>query len=237
MKILIVGSGPEWDKAPFSDESYHIWTYGLIAHLLPRVNVVFEMHRRDLWRNFQWETTEAEYVARLNGFNVPVMMCEEQSDIPKSQKYPLKEISELVGPYFASTISYQLALACLIQQKHGGVNEISLYGFDLKHWEEWAYQRPNVNRLIGFAQGLGIPVKVASQSLIGIPWLYGYEVDREQVRVSTALLEEDYAQLAALMNRIGEHQLAMAYAKDKAKEEKRGTLPPDHVPDLRSAAE
>ena len=230
MKILIIGSGREWEKAPFDDPEYEVWTYGLIAHLLPRVSKVFEMHRRDQWRNFRWEVSEEEYVERLNSFAVPIIMCEREADIPRSQKFPLQLAVDYLGPYFASTISYQLAFALLREHQVGDLEEIALYGFELNHWEEWAYQRPNVNRLIGFAQGRGITVKTASQSLIGTPWLYGYEFDREQVRVSQALLEEDYAQLAALMNRIGEHQLAMAYAKDKVLQEKRGVIPGDHVP-------
>lgn len=219
MKILIVGSGPDWEKAPFDDESYTVWTYGLIAHVLPRVDVVFEMHRRDTWARFNHSVTPEEYTARLIGLKKLIYMCKHEADIQHSLAYPLEHVEELVGPHFASSLSYQLGLACLHQKRLGTVEEIALFGFDMTHWEEWAYQRPNANRLIGFAQGLGIKITLSPAShLVGVPWKYGYEVDDEEIHVTKALIDEDYAQLAALMSRISDHQLALSYARRKTRE-------------------
>ena len=216
MKLLIIGSGQDWEKAPYADENYEVWTYGLIAKVLPRVSAVFEMHRRQHWKRFKWKVSEAEYIEMLNKLDVPVFMIEAQPDIPKSVAYPLEKVEQVVGPHFASTISYQIALAIARQVAVGDVEEIALYGFTLNHWEEWAYQRPNVNRLIGHAERAGIKVTLPEGSmLVGVPWKYGYEVDRESTVVSQALLAEHYAQLASIMNKIGEVQLALHFAQEK----------------------
>lgn len=117
-------------------------------------------------------------VAGLRMQSVPVYMLEQHDDIPQSVKYPMEEIGDLIGrtaqgtPYLESSIAYMLALA--IYEK---VDRVGIWGVDLHCESEYAYQRPNLEYLIGLARGKGIKVQIPPQSALlthahGVP--YGY---------------------------------------------------------------
>lgn len=209
MKLLIVGSGPAWEQAPFEDTSYEVWTYGLIADLLPRVDIFFEMHRRDLWTKMHGVDDEGKYVERLNALDKDIFMQQEHEDIPHSIRYPLKDVEALVGPQFFGTVAYQLGLAALFHCSGIPVEQVLLFGLDLCTWEEWAHQRPNVNRLIGFLQGKGVDVKIPpSSKLFGMPYRYGYEIPEEDLHAADALIIEGIAQFSAMMARMADLHIA-----------------------------
>ncbi len=118
------------------------------------------------------------HVAGLRMSKVPVYMLDKQDDIPMSVQYPMKEIGDLVGrtrqgtPYLESSIAYMLALA--IYEK---VDRVAIFGVDLHCETEYAYQRPNLEYLIGLARGKGIKVYIPPQSTLlthekGVP--YGF---------------------------------------------------------------
>lgn len=223
MKILIVGSGPNWKEAPFEDEGYEVWTYGLLADLLPRVDLVFEMHRRDEWVNFRGVDSEERYVERLNKLGKRIWMQQKHDDIPLSEEYPRGLISSIVGSQFYSTVAWQLGLAVLEHREEGNVEEVFLAGLDLCTYEEWANQRPNANRLIGFLQGMGVRVNIpSSSSILGRPYAYGYEVLKETPRAVDALIIEDLAQLGSLMSRMAEHHFLKKEAELFSKENSNG---------------
>lgn len=230
MKVLLIGSGPNWKEAPFEDPEYEVWTYGLIADLLPRVDVVFEMHRRDRWEKFATKEPESYYIKRLNQLGKRIWMQEEYLDIPLSTRYPKEQIESLVGDQFFSTAAYQLGLACLQHKIDQDIEEILLFGLDLCTYEEWANQRPNVNRLIGFAQGMGIRVRVPSSSkLLGLPFSYGYEIPEENISAADALIIEGLAQLNSMMARLADLHIArkeaLKLSKEKSREQSNHTTP------------
>lgn len=219
MKILIVGSGPNWKESPFEDEGYEVWTYGLLADLLPRVDLVFEMHRRDQWVKFRGVDSDEAYVARLNKLGKRIYMQHVHEDIPNSAKYPLGMVMQIVGSQFYSTVAYQLGLAALEMVEEKNVEEVFLGGLDLCTYEEWADQRPNVNRLIGFLQGMGVKVNIPSSSLLlGKPYSYGYQVLTEDPRAVDALITEDLAQLGSLMSKMATHHFIRKEAELFTKE-------------------
>jgi hypothetical protein len=66
------------------------------------------------------------------------------------------EVSETIyGDYFNSSVGFMLALAI-----HEGAEEIAIYGVDMRADEEYGYQRPNCEYLIGLARGKGIKVHI-----------------------------------------------------------------------------
>lgn len=118
------------------------------------------------------------HVAGLRMSKVPVYMLEKHTDIPMSERYPMEEITQLVGktrngtPYLESSIAYMLAQAVLER-----VDRIGIWGVDLHCESEYAYQRPNLEYLIGLARGFGIKVFIPPHSALlthahGVP--YGY---------------------------------------------------------------
>ena len=80
--------------------------------------------------------------------------------------YPLKAVIDLVGDYFDCSISYMIGLAILRGR------DFRLLGVDL--WDEYQFERPNVEYLIGFARGRGLRVETAEGSA-----LFGRKTDRE----------------------------------------------------------
>lgn len=164
-KIAIIGkcSNTRQD-APMKDSSWTIW--GLAWDPLPRCDAYFEMHEN--WRLFRFDpndpSTHQDCEAHrrwLMGQTVPVWMLKVEDDIPTSVEYPMEEITKITGetrwgmPYLESSISYMMALAILEKP-----DKIGIWGCDLATGGEYAYQRPNMEYLIGYARALGIKVYV-----------------------------------------------------------------------------
>jgi hypothetical protein len=121
----------------------------------------------------------------VNHFNIPLVTVSKYLwdnpvqgvIVPTSVEYPLyRVIFEVLGgrDYLIGTANYALAYAIYT----GKYDAITLYGVNLRTWEEWAYQRPNCELLIGIALGRGIQVEVigSEDGLLMPPRgiLYGY---------------------------------------------------------------
>jgi hypothetical protein len=120
------------------------------------------------------------HVAGLRMAKVPVYMLERHDDIPPSVALDMAAITDVVcktvqgTPYLESSLAYMMAQA-IWELKPG--DRIGIWGVDLHCESEYAYQRPNLEYLIGLARGRGIKVYVPPQSALlshanGVP--YGY---------------------------------------------------------------
>ena len=120
------------------------------------------------------------HVGGLRMSKVPVVMLDPQPDIPMSVRYPIEEVTKLVGktnkgtPYLESSIAYMVAQA-ILELKPG--DKIGIWGVDLHCESEYAFQRPNMEYMIGLARGRGIKVFIPPQCALlthefGVP--YGY---------------------------------------------------------------
>jgi len=118
------------------------------------------------------------HVGGLRMAKVPVYMLDPQPDIPMCVRYPIEQITKLVGktnkghPYLESSIAYMVALAILEK-----VDRVGIWGVDLHCDSEYAFQRPNMEYLIGLARGAGVKVFIPPQSALltsqmGVP--YGF---------------------------------------------------------------
>lgn len=142
--------------APMYDPTWEKW--GLAWDPLPICSRYFEMHA--FWRNFRDDPDDAEEHRRwLMGQKIPVYMRQVEHDIPNSVAYPFDEVGKLIKqvnggvPYLESSIAFMLALA--IYEKP---DRIGIWGVDMGTTTEYYYQRPNMEYLIGFGRGLGIPI-------------------------------------------------------------------------------
>lgn len=148
-------------------DGWEIW--GLAWDPLPICHRYFEMHQN--WRNFLGGGDAAEAHWRwLMGLTVPVYMLQAEHDIPPSVAYPMQEVADKIGKtcygtaYLESSIAYMMALAILEK-----ADRIGIWGCDLATQGEYAYQRPNMEYLIGLARGRGIPVYVPPQNTLLSP--------------------------------------------------------------------
>ena len=162
-KVAIIGkcSNTRADS-PIFEHGWEVW--GLGWDPLPVCHRYFEVHAN--WRNFRGNAEDAAAHKRwLMGLRVPVYMREAEHDIPASVQYPFDEVGKLVGachsgwPYIESSIAIMLALAI-----YENVPRIGIWGVDMGTTTEYAYQRPNMEYLVGFTRGRGQSVFVPKQS-------------------------------------------------------------------------
>lgn len=137
------------------DASPDVESWGLPWGPAPhRHSVWFEMHDRSLW-----ERRGDAYLQQLRESDVPVYMQRIEPDIPMSREYPLQDVIKAVGTdYFNSSIAYMLGLAIY------HVRDIFVYGVDNHSHEEWMYERPCNEYLLGVARGAGLGVWVHPDS-------------------------------------------------------------------------
>ncbi len=153
MRVAIVGLSPTHDLAPWDDPSWEKWGLALDPDIYA-LDRVFEIHDIRLLRTYpNWD----QYLERINSVD-SVYVQEAVAEIPNGIPYPLEEVSKTTD-YLCSSIAYCMALAI-----HEGAEEIGLWGVDMRAWEEYGYQKANMEYLIGLARGKGIKVYVPDQS-------------------------------------------------------------------------
>ena len=169
-QVAIVGLAPSThDDAPFDDPRWEVWGLPWDEDRWPYFDRYFEIHPLDLLRKPE-ARRRSGYEDRLKTLSAPLYMQTTYNDIPNAVRYPIERVVECLAlDYFNSSISYLMALAIT-----EGANRIGIWGVDMddvkstpgdpSHMSEFAYQRPNMEYLIGFARGKGIEVYIPPES-------------------------------------------------------------------------
>lgn len=212
-KVALVGSASaSLHRVPWQDMDLEIW--GLGWRKMKRCDLYFEMHTLDLSKRGALPPNYLQYLSQLGA---PIFLQAINQNIPNSLRYPIEEVIKRLGPgldpnangdYFSSSIGYMLAYAILL-----GVDEIQIYGIDLLCDDEYGYQRPNAEYLIGVARGLGIKVLIPEESaLCKFDHRYGYEEPPGFGLLNPKMLEERIKSY----EKKHENSLAVAYLSDGA---------------------
>ncbi len=161
-KIAIVGSSASSASlAPFADPDWEIWI--LAWNTMPRADLMFEVHHPGIWHEYAGDG----YLQRLAAARNRVMLVKPHADLPEAQVYPADQVMARCSlpnrpvDIFTSSVAYMLGLA--IAQ---GADEIGLWGVDMMADDEYAYQRPATEYLIGLAVGAGIKITIPDQSAL-----------------------------------------------------------------------
>lgn len=181
-RLAIVGfCNDSRELTPYEDEGLEIWGLNRAYIFMHRANRWFDMHGSHIYLNKM--RRPGDHVGWLQRFPGPVYMHEVDPNIPNSVAYPLEKVAKKIGskifrvnekheetdtsgePYLTSSIAQQIALAIT-----EGYNEIHLYGIDLNTDSEYAWQKPGVEFLLGFAAGQGIKVVLPDNC----PLLHGH---------------------------------------------------------------
>ena len=158
LKIAVIGlSRTTHDQAPWDDPTWEKWGLPWDEGYWPRCDRLFEMHDLRLIKSASCR--KPGYLDRLRELDVPLFMQCAYPEIPNAMAYPFGEVSGVTGDYWNSSIGYMLAMA-ISENPH----EIGIYGVDMKANDEYAYQRPNCEYLIGLARGMGIKVTIPEES-------------------------------------------------------------------------
>lgn len=186
--VAVVGGGPSRRYAPFLDPSWEIWMFGRGKLAIPRVTRWFEMHSVEQLKRCRGDRKTkmwyAEYWQFLSQLKSPVYMLKRHAEIPRSVAYPLEDAIDQFGRCFTSSVSYIIALAIM-----EGCERIGLWGVDLSDKEEYIYQRPAVQYLLGAAKKRGITICLPKGCSLLVPdnpepvetaVLYGYDWDHPE---------------------------------------------------------
>ena len=156
LKVAIIGLSPSTHHlAPWDDESWEKWGLPWDEFGWPRMSRTLEMHDQRL--------LDSEHSKRVSDYKERLAECsclymQEESDVAK--RYPFDEVAKSIGQaYWNSSIAYAMALAI-----HECAEEIAVYGVDMDGTDEYFYQRPNMEYLVGIARGKGIKVHIPDES-------------------------------------------------------------------------
>jgi hypothetical protein len=148
LKVAVIGLGKTHDQAPWDDPAWQKWGLPWDEGYWQRLDRLFEMHDKRL--------LESEHSRRKPGYLDRLEGAYTQGN------YPFDAVAESIGAYYwNSSIAYAMALAI-----HEGAEEIGVWGVDLVADDEYSYQRPNMEYLIGLARGRGIKVYIPPESAL-----------------------------------------------------------------------
>ena len=167
---------------PWTDPSFELWSLNQgYLHCLRRTDRHFEMHMPEATADVR----DPAYLEWLAKTPLPVYMIELRDEVPNSVRYPIEEAIKYMGrDYFMSSPAFMLALAGM-----EGFEEIHLYGINLAIGDEYFYEKPNCEWIIGVLQGRGIKVHIPSaSSLLKQYKRYGYSIDARPAASLKALL-------------------------------------------------
>lgn len=159
LRIAVIGlASSTHDLAPWDDKTWQKWGLPWDEGWWVRMDRCFEMHDMRLL-TAKFSRRKPDYLNRLRECE-NLYMQEAYESVANSKAYPFDEVAKSIGAnYFNSSIAYPFALAI-----HEGADEIGLWGVDMDLGEEYAYQRPNMEYLIGVARGKGIKVHIPDES-------------------------------------------------------------------------
>jgi hypothetical protein len=152
LKVALIGLWQDTRSlAPWNEDGWELWGLGW-DHERYQFHRAFEMHDRACLEHTYGENL-AEYLEKLRCCSRVIV------DDIEGERYPFEAVAEDIGAYWCSSVAYMLALAI-----HEKAEEIGLYGIAMDAGDEYGYQKPNCEYLIGLARGRGIKVHIPEQS-------------------------------------------------------------------------
>lgn len=192
-KICIMGFGPTQEEAPLDDPS---WVFlGLPwDEKWEQYDRLYEMHSQNVLQLSNSVVLAEEWDGEriITQAHRPQNYFKILEDIASDKNktlymhdnyfggvvpYPFDKVIKATRDYFISSVTYMISHAISLEPK-----QLAVYGIDMIGNEEWAYQRPCVEYLLGLAEGRGIEVIVPKDS-----WLLKFQPER--VRFGPILIE------------------------------------------------
>jgi len=174
--LVIMGSHPrsrELFDRKRTDCDIWVFNEAVSNKTFPEATLCFQMHVPAIWRNpnnrndpghFNWLTTQTD---------IPVYMMDVNPDVPRSLKYPIDEVQEMIGNDPNHFLTSTVAQACALAALQGQYRRIEIYGVAMETNTEYGFQREGVAFWYGFLKGRGIDTYFADDTFKSL--LYGYE--------------------------------------------------------------
>jgi len=191
-KVALVGfASNTLHLVPWYDESFEIWGMNQGHVNFPkRADRWFEMHQPEATADVR----DPGYLEFLKKLTIPVYMIQQYDEYPTSLRYPIEDAVSYVGhDYFMSSVAFMMVLAAM---EH--FEEIHLYGINLAIGDEYFYEKPNCEYLIGLLRGRGVKVYVPQASaLLKQKYRYGYFTDARPNQSLKGVLQNHVANYRA----------------------------------------
>lgn len=196
-KLAIVGGGVTKDLAPFDDTHCDIWTTGSISSILPRADVIFDIHTGDAIQ-------PAEILEKHNC----LVWMQEDDIVWNGRRFPIEKLVAKYGRYFNSSMAIMLGWAM-----YSGYKRIELYGVDMSLTEYPAEYRVNMGYLVGLARGSGIDVIIDGGLFLKPCLTYQYEKPSHIATIIKNKLDETETKLSRVRESIENLQDNEAYLR------------------------
>lgn len=187
-RIALVGNGTTTRQSDGFDGD--IWTTASVAKILPRVDLVFEIHKKG---------EDASYDPdRLNSYGCPIMTDGVYSELKHSVDLGIDSLVKKYRPVFQFSYDYMMAYALETVVKH-----ITLFGIDLATEQEYTRYQRSFLYWIGRAEGSGVTVEVSEGSLIlSQDWQYCHKKNfpKERLNNRMKLIQEKQAESDRLLD-------------------------------------
>lgn len=223
-RIGMVGTSISQEALKERGKGWELWGLNSLYSLWPEVEFAewFELHsfglddgiytRRGIpFYPIYSEKSVREYMDELDRLKIPVWMQREWKEIGKSRIFPFEEIMRKFGRYMGCSFAWMTAHAIM-----QGADEIGYFGIPL-NGNEYYYQRPSVERLIGYAEASGISIYVDETSdLLKAGYVYAYEEDFDLIyMIHGSFMNELLMTLGVGIQQVIEHRFYQTKGEDR----------------------
>ena len=188
-KVGIVGADILQEELLKTSDGYELWSVNNLYEGFPGVRFSrwYELHvikregQKYTRRGISYYPISGDhevrwYLEELDALKIPVYMQKKWSIVKQSEVFPFAEIRKTYGDYFGCSFTWMLAQAI-----SEGVKDIRLFGMNFGS-QEYFYQRPSLEYMIGIARGKGITVTIDENSrLLKEPYLYALEEETDLI--------------------------------------------------------
>lgn len=178
----------------------------------PGATALFQLHHEAIWKN-PLNRSNKNYYAWLAAGNTPTAyMQKHYEEIPKSVKYPLKEIVSMTKnikvniegkekefKLFTSSPEFAFALLAHMWKQGKKYKKVEVWGIELETESEYLFQRVGFGFWLGYLAALGVNLEINS-SLFDAP-IYGYEGD---IAIPSKQFEDRISQLTKELGNYGD---------------------------------
>lgn len=165
-KVAIVGFAESTKgMVPYADPTFEVWSLNQHYRFMPRASRWFEIHTRKQYLSDVVQGTD--YLSWLQRLPIAVYVTEMFPDMPTAIPFDWERYRQMAGvweqdketkAYSVRDYTQSSLVLMLAQALMEGFPIIHIYGVDLVIGAEYHYQKPNMEWLIGFAQGQGYTV-------------------------------------------------------------------------------
>lgn len=171
-RVGIVGGGIDPDSLIERGKGFELWSVNNLYSQFEYVKFSrwYELHdikeeadgtltRRDIPSYpIRSEQTVARHLERIDELDIPVYMQREWKQVRNSRIFPFEPIMDKWGKYFGCSFTWMVAQALM-----EGVHELGFFGV-LLQGNEYYFQRPSLERMIGYAEGIGVKITIDETS-------------------------------------------------------------------------